>query len=245
MSRFDAQIEIWWRYIDHILLYYLRSPLPYVEPTFDVDMESSFTSTTTRLNMYSAVELIDEVNTEAFVKFMIPNHDKISVNKLLNGISEIKSGEIITFNHNKDVLHATKEVYPMIEDAANLYIEKITNTFPELTPIRAWMRNGSMEDPDSPIGKLADKVRDPNNVIGKLSGIFGNIELFDNRLEKIQCELFEIYNVLDLNSPTTRADLYLKELNILKRNANQRSRIWMNWKFSITMYEYMISYWNF
>ena len=66
MSRFDTQIETWWRYIDHILLFYLRSPLPYVEPTFDVDMTSLFASTTTRLNMYSAVEAVDEINIDAF-----------------------------------------------------------------------------------------------------------------------------------------------------------------------------------
>lgn len=217
MSRFDTQIETWWRYIDHILLFYLRSPLPYVDPTFDVDMGSSFTTTTTRINMYSAVETIDEVNTDAFLKFMIPAHDKISVNNLLEGISEIKSGEVIVFNHDKEVSYAAKEVYPKIENAANRYIQKIMNTFPELTPIRAWMRIGSVEDPDSPIGKLADTVRNPESIIGKLSGIFGNLELFDDRLEKIQCELFELYDVLDLNSPTTRADLYFKGIDYTKK----------------------------
>ena len=217
MSRFDAQIEAWWRYIDHILLFYLRSPLPYVESTFDVDMESSFITTTTRINMYSAIESVDEVNTDAFIKFMIPAHDKISVNRLLEGISEVKSGETIVFKHDKEVLHAAKEVYPKIEDAANLYMQKIMDTFPELSPIRAWMRIGSIEDPDSSIGKLADKVRDPDTIIGKLSGIFGNTELFHDRLEKMQCELFEIYNVLDLNSQTTRADLYFKGIEYIKK----------------------------
>ena len=217
MSRFDTQIETWWRYIDHILLFYLRSPLPYVEPTFDVDMTSLFASTTTRLNMYSAVEAVDEINIDAFIKFMMPAHDKISVNRLLEGISEIKSGEDIVFNHDKEVIHAAKEVYPKIEDAANLYMQKIMDTFPELSPIRAWMRIGSIEDPDSPIGKLTDTVRDPETIIGKLSGIFGNTELFNDRLEKMQCELFEIYNVLDLNSPTTRADLYFKGIEYITK----------------------------
>ena len=54
------------------------------------------------------------------------------------------------------------------------------DTFPELSPIRAWMRIGSIEDPDSPIGKLTDTVRDPETIIGKLSGIFGNTELMSS-----------------------------------------------------------------
>lgn len=217
MSRFDTQIEMWWTYIDHILMYYLRSPLPFASTTFVNDPKADETTIVSRINMFSPVDHIDEANIDALMTFMIPKRDLVRVGRILKDVFPVVSHQTVAYAHATEFNYACKKIYPALDDAADHYMTKITDTFTELYPTAQWIRISQHEDPDSDVGKLADKVRNPSTPIGLLSGIFGNYNLYSARSMNAKEELFGIYNILGLLSQSTRADLYFKGVDYVKQ----------------------------
>lgn len=217
MSRFDNQVEMWWTYIDHILMYYLRSPLPFVSVTFANDSKANETTVVNRINMFSPVDHVDEANVDALMTFMIPKHDLVYVRRILKDVFPVQSYQTVGYRHSEEFTYACKKIYPALDDAADYYMTQITDTFRELYPTAQWIRISQCEDPDSDVGKLAEKVRNPSTPIGLLSGIFGNYNLYSERSTTAKEELFSIYNILGLVSQSTRADLYFKGVDYVKQ----------------------------
>ena len=217
MSRFDNQVEMWWTYIDHILMYYLRSPLPFASVTFENDTKVDETTIVSRINIFSSVDVVDEANVNALMTFMIPNHDRVHVHRILKDVFPIPSNQIAIYSHTKEFNYACDTIFPALDNAADHYMTQITDRFTELYPTAQWIRISELEEPNSDNGKLAEKVRNPSNTIGLLSGIFGNYDLYSSRSMIAKKELFSIYKVLGLLSQSTRADLYFKGVDYVKQ----------------------------
>lgn len=217
MSRFDTQVEMWWTYIDHILMYYLRSPLPSLSVTFENDSKADETLIVNRINIFSPVDHVDDANVDALMTFMIPKYDLVRTQRILKDVFPIPGHQTVAYGHSKEFTYACKNIHPVLDDAADYYMTQITDTFRELYPTAQWIRISQYEDHDSGIGKLVEKVRNPSSTIGLLSGIFGNYDLYFKRSMTAKEELFSIYDTLGLTSQLTRADLYFKGVDYVKK----------------------------
>lgn len=222
MNRFANQITLWWDYIDHIAMYYLRSPLPFADPTFAVDHENQVTTTAHMVNWFSPIDHIENANMNALMTFMLSKWDKVSVDDLIRSGATFKQADSSTcqnvvYGHEKEMEVFEKTVYEVIDAAAYQYLQQIYDTFNELKPTNAWIRIAQSESPDSKASQITSVLDHHESPISMFSGLFGNYDLYTDRLTTMKSELFSIYEALDLNSQKTRADLYFKGVDYVMK----------------------------
>lgn len=215
MSRFENQVNLWWDYIDHIALYYLRSPLPFADPTFAVDRNNDVTTTAHWVNWYSPIDRIENANINALMRFMLPEWDRVSMDDILTSSPSLlgpngSTCQSVVYGHTKEMEIFEDTVYRPIDSAAYSYLQKVYDTFEELKPSNAWVRIAKSESPDSKASRIVDVLDNHESPISIFSGLFGNYDLYTDRITTMKSELFSIYDALDLNKQTTRADLYFK-----------------------------------
>ena len=221
MSRFENQVSLWWDYIDHIALYYLRSPLPFSDPTFAIDRENQVTSTSHLINWYSPVDRIENANINALRTFMIPKCDRVVLDDLIRSGETFDhqdpSGQYVIYGHIKELTDFEKNIFKPIDTVVYQYLQKVYDTFNELKPSNAWVRIAQSEGPDSKASRIVNVLDNHDSPISMFSGLFGNYDLYTDRLLTMKSELLSIYDALGVNRQKTRAELYFKGVDYVMK----------------------------
>lgn len=212
-NKFDNQINLWWKYVDLLILKLLSSPLPIdVWPSFQPTGSGRTLKTKPHIHLFNYSAKYDDRAMNRIRIFLIPQSSLVSIDDIMqfenNEEEEGDTGLYAVTGHVED-MHDADRVMNRATDLGLNYLSDIKAKFPELSSFKQYSEDiTSMEDIQ--IYRAVLDAMDNNEVCDFLGKNIGNAVIRDIRSSNITDIMLRLYDALGLTSLTVRADIYFK-----------------------------------
>lgn len=210
-DKFNNQINLWWKYVDLLILKLLSSPLPIdVWPSFQPTGSGRTLRTKPHVHLFGYSAKYNDHAINRIRVFLIPQSSLVSIDDIMqfDDDEEGETGMYAVTGHVEDMHDADRVMNRATELGLN-YLSDIKTKFPELSSFKQYSEDiTSMEDLQ--IYRAALDAMDNNEACDFLGKNIGNAVIRDIRSSNMADTMLRLYDVLGLNSLTVRADIYFK-----------------------------------
>lgn len=213
-KKFSDQLELWWKYIDLIILKILRSPLPTDPfPVFDMVKEEDGKKI---MKTYHTICLFipdwyqDEYYRNRFELFLIPESAIMYVDDIMGFDTESDeyTGLRTAIGHEEDIVEA-KEQLKYADQLAEEYLEDIKSSYPELSSFSLYSTDVKSVEEMQMYTSVLESL-EKSEACKMFADMLGNGIIKDIRAGLIADTYVKLYEVLGLSSASVRADVYFK-----------------------------------